>query len=168
MKIIKFLICVLLFSISTSLFAQVEMRANKKGDIAFIGMVKSVSRNNKTALECIEKYGNIKTVKTTIKKVFDPSMQGVHTYLYHINDSTAIEIEFKYSYAVRLGNLIYNFSDFKHKKSKSKIKAIGILPLKYNETVKVSFTKEEYDALLKNIKTKASNLIKAIEISCVK
>ena len=96
-------------------------------------------------------------------------VKGAYAYNYYVDDyeSPAGKVKFKFQYLIKEGQLTYRLYDFEHVKSDSKFESVGLLPEKWNDQVKASFTKAQYSEIFVDLRFNVNHAIRMVKKYCV-
>ncbi len=174
MKKLKFIFLLFFLIYSVIAFAQITSSTNESVNLEFKGIIEATGKSNYELSECIASSAMIIGVETQTeseKDALDSSfVKGEYSYSYYVDDyeSYAGEVKFKFEYIIRNGQINYRIYDFEHEKSDSKFQSVGILPEKWNDKVKLSFTEKQYSEIMVDLRMNVANAIRMINKYCIR
>jgi len=169
MKVIKlFPSFLLMLSISTGCFGQLEMRKDKKGRIEFFAHNKEFKTKRANAMQCaVDALGS--AGYDVEAKHISSVLMGTAIQAFDFEGDKALgRITFRFAFGFQPSVVIFAFNDFSYTSEASKGKNIGPLPYAYKGKVKKVLTETEYEELKTRISKQVSDILDTINANCTK
>lgn len=149
----------------------VVMSSNSKGELQSVGTIKIASKKSDSEVfQCITNSLTLFGVEDTHisdNNVSPSYIKGSWQFPYRINDSEDYIgiISYDFEYTLLKGVLTYHYSNYVHDKDDSDYEAIGVLSLKYNDTIARVFSQNEFYEMLYDTELNLKLAIKRLKQS---
>lgn len=138
------------------------------------GTIQTATKSNLELADCIANSSMIMgiTAYTTSEKEAAESsfVEGNYAFNYFVNnyESQAGKIDFKYVFNSKDGVIEYKFYDFVHDGTNTNFKSIGTIPKKWNDTIGLIFTKDQFMEIMIDLTGNVALALRMIKENCVK